>query len=93
MLEDAVQRVNARVRQIELHWRGLSEKERKRMYPDLVEITGPRRELILSWARQRRRHATPSQHCRPRCASLLKNSVLSGTFMGRIWLPSSLCTA
>ena len=56
----AMQRVTRRVEVIEKDWKELGKtpeglKERAEKYPDLEQITGPRRELLLSTAEQRRR--------------------------------------
>jgi len=57
---EAMQRVTRRVEQLEAHLKELGTTpaglaKRRALYKDLVEITGPRRELILSTDAARRR--------------------------------------
>lgn len=55
VLKAAMGRVEACLRVIHDDWNSLSARERKTKYPDMRQITGGRRELILSDPRRRER--------------------------------------
>ena len=52
-----IKRIVRRVKAIDADRDSLPEGERDKVYPDLVTITGPRLELILSKPEQRKRRA------------------------------------